>query len=309
MGNFLSTETNIDSHHLKQKKNVEGLNDATIKAFREDYFRCIFYGGTKSGKTYLLLNSVLPSIIDQYDNVFIFTKKDNKTEYEHAMKAMGLPETHYKMVFSQYILQLKRIRMLQEINVNEQLSQKKGKTVFNTNILVIWDDVLDEKLFNEPDFLDQFTNFRHLQISVILLSQITTKILNPRIKSNVKFYIFFRINDAHQRRECISILEGCILKANDRKSITTNAKFEADDLYRSVIGLGKWGHIVCDETGEILHITDQLKKENNTQKDQINTTESNDKPKSNTSNDMSDCNSVIDTTKLEKKVSIIPQPK
>ena len=262
---YIFKDENIFPEHKKhQMKIAEEYNDMK-KAMRLNYFNAIFLGKTNSGKTYMLNNFVLPAIIDMYDVIVVFTRKNNVESYtDDIVKKLKFPKANLMFVVDHYLEQLNKLVILQENNIDKN----SEKLAYKSNILIIWDDVLDSKMFDSDMFTRQFTNFRHLQISVILLSQITNKIINTRIKGNITFNFIFRINNKRQKDEVYDLIEQSIINDNDMNDIDNkNSKDEAKKLYRECVLKNKYGHIVISEDGTILHKTKKNELDNDDNSD------------------------------------------
>jgi len=216
-------------------------------------------GSSGSGKTYLLLNKILPAIKDIYDIFVIFTREFNVVQYRQSFNKMF--KKSKKDPLSRYFVEeefeplfitetdnimpmIERIKELQGENMSHY--DKDGVPVYNDNILFIFDDILRESMFKDDRFLEVFVNLRHLQISTILLAQITNKAISTQMKANTNFFVVLSLNGYHQRRFPISLIAECVEKDNPdigpKKSIQ-----EARKIYRDSCTNKQYGYLVIDE--------------------------------------------------------------
>jgi len=201
------------------------------KQIRNNFFRCLIYGSTGSGKTYFLLNTLIPMIKDQYDDIFVFTRSFNKKDYKD-----------YPCVFKNHYNILKKLISVQE----------KKKEAKRGNILIIWDDILDKKLFDKKEFKEQFINLRHLNVSLILLTQICNKIIATEMKGNTEFSVFFRINHRAQRRELIQKICECL--DDEDELIDKQLIVKAKKIYKDKIKNKKYGYLIFNYKDQILNL-------------------------------------------------------
>jgi hypothetical protein len=215
------------------------------KDIKKDFFRLIVFGQTGCGKTYWLLNTLWPVLKHGYDEVFVFTKTHNAKVYMNAIEGVHIVTKDYKDTLIQ-------IKQLQEQNITGE--DKDGHPIFGSNILLIFDDVLDESLFKDREFMDIFTNMRHLQTSTVLISQITNKAINTRMKSNCSHFCIFRVNDFYQRLDLLRMIENAIANtmANAGRIIPKGeAKSRSEKLYNDNVIRVEYGHIMLNERGDI----------------------------------------------------------
>jgi hypothetical protein len=219
------------------------------KKFREDFFRCCIFGASQSGKTYWLVNILIPDIINQYDEIFVFTRSHNNEQYKRVFKKYR-KDVH--IINRNFIGALTKIRKLQDANIKKV--KKNGEPVYHANLLLIWDDVLDEKLFRDPSFLDQFTNLRHLQASTIVISQILNQAVTTQMKANTNIFVLFRMNHYRQRGEIVKLIEETIIKEYERagrRFAPEKIKREAKNLYNEFIVGQDYGYLVTDDFQEL----------------------------------------------------------
>lgn len=210
-----------------------------IKRFKNDYFRMIIFGCTGSGKSYFLAKQLYPIIKKNYDNIVVFTRKFNATFYEKQIPNCSLITDKDTILDS-----IKRIKETQEMNIKKL--DNLGCPIYKTNILFIFDDIVDEKLFKDDEFKEIFFNLRHLQISVILLSQISNTAINTSLKANCQFFVIFKLNDMYQKRFAMQLIEQSVM--NEDPSFTDNdIKTKSKKIMISSLYDKKYGKIIIDD--------------------------------------------------------------
>ena len=221
---------------------------------RREFFNCMIFGKTKSGKTYFLLNILYPMIRDQYKYVYVFSRKTNEEEYKKAIpKCIFVDDNHLE------VLQL-LMHIQQNNNIDQNATKKEGKTRYKDNILVIWDDFLDAKTFREDSFKSQFFNGRHYQFSIIVLTQVTNRIISTDIRGNTQFNVFFKIVDTIQSRMCTDrINEALVNMGVDEKEV----KSVCNKIKRECINNKPHGFVVINDSSDFLYpdIESMLRKE------------------------------------------------
>jgi len=214
-----------------------------MQSLKEDYFRLMIYGSSGSGKTYWLLHTLIPALKDSYDTIIVFTRSHNNAEYQKNIPDVAIINEDFGEV-------LGKIRKIQEKNIKGL--NKDDQPIYHTRILLVWDDVLDKKLFNDKAFMSQFTNMRHLQTSTIVISQITNDIVNTGMKANTSHFVIFRINGYYQQIELFRMIESAIGNELLLAGIDVTEKElrrKAKKMYREEVAMVKYGHIMIDDNG------------------------------------------------------------
>jgi len=216
-----------------------------IERLRGDYFRMMILGSPGSGKTYLTVNNILPAIKKKYDEYCIFTRPYNERFYlTQFKKRMGSHIPHIFTDVPNLMEIIENIKDLQKKNIKTY--DKTGHPVFKSNILFLFDDVIQEKLFKDDRFLEIFINLRHLQISTILISQVTTKQISTAMKANTNFFCCFRQNGFYQRRFALDLIGETLSKENPTWG-QAKIKKKALELYQDRVLKKQYGYIVIDE--------------------------------------------------------------
>jgi hypothetical protein len=220
------------------KKITEGF-EVFSEEIRSDYFNCLIFGKTKSGKTYFLLNVLYPAIRDLYTHVYIFSRETNKNEYKKAIPNCIFVSAHH-------------VDILREIFAVQSSKGKEinGTTVYDARILIIWDDYLDEKAFKDPDFKAQFFNGRHYQISVVMLTQVSNGVLKTEIKNNTQISVFFKMVDPYQLVTGRKRIEECIVNEgyDQKQACRMSGRILNDLVIRK-----KYGCVIINDAAEMLY--------------------------------------------------------
>jgi hypothetical protein len=209
-----------------------------VKKFDSGYFKMLIYGSTGSGKTYFLVNKLMPKLKKNYNEIIIITRPSNRFFYRKAFPKSiirtGNPENVIKTLN----------QVIEKQEASKIGTKENGESIYSNNILIIYDDYLDENLFKTPEFLDQFRRFRHFQTTVILLTQTTNKEINTQMKGNTQFSVFFKLNDIAQRLEAIRKIGECL----DIDNVKDNRE-KARSIFRDHVKKSKYGFIICCEDG------------------------------------------------------------
>jgi len=219
-----------------------------VKKLNKNYFKMLIMGASNSGKSYFLMNTILPLLKKKYDEYCIFTREFNKREYQHTFRTKMRKEPRIYIGKDNILEKIRKIMNAQRENVKKY--DKRGIPIYHTNILFIFDDIIDEKLFKEPLFMELFFNMRHMQISTILCAQLTNKAIATQMKGNTDFFVMFRIGDMYQRRFYEEIIGGCLLKCNPELTIP-KTKEKARKIISERIMKIQYGYVICDNNSNI----------------------------------------------------------
>ena len=220
-------------------------NDLFFKDLRKKYFRNIVFGSSQSGKTYWLFNNVLPQLKDLYKTIIIFTKKDNNTLYKLYLDKLKFAQPLIYNIDDDIRKMIKGIYALQENN------KSADGLRYLTNILIIFDDILDKKLFNSDLFLTLFTSSRHKQISTILLTQVSHDIINAKIKGNTSFFTLFNINNDSSFYYSLALIQGSIRKSSDDDLSINELRLKAKNYYNKYIKNKPYGSLVISDNATL----------------------------------------------------------
>lgn len=143
-------------------------------------FSMILSGRSGSGKTQLLLNMLTRNELlgNYFHKIIIFSPTAG--DLDDTYSALKLPPENFIKKFDASILE--RILDNRKIQIKKEGIDKVGKT---DRVIIIFDDMIAEKIMNSKEVLVSFTLLRHYLISVCVLSQSYKKIpRSVRINSN-----------------------------------------------------------------------------------------------------------------------------
>jgi len=212
----------------------------------EKYFRMLILGCSQCGKTYLVANSIIPAIKKNYSNFIVFTRSYNKDVYKKIFDRNNIPEDKQAIMTLDptfIMLAISKLKATQEKYYEK--NDKDGHPIYKSSILVIFDDILNENMMKSDAFLEIFANLRHLQISTILLSQITNKAITTQMKANTNYTFMFKLMGHAQQLYPIQLIEDCILKREPfiKKDNLNN---KARKIYSDNVMSKKYGYIFVD---------------------------------------------------------------
>ena len=207
--------------------------------------RYMIFGSTGSGKSFMLAFKLLPKIKKKYQIIVVFTREYNRSFFNKVFKH-GYKNIQHKIYTNVPNIMDTMTKIINSQKRNIKKYDKYGSVIYNDNILVILDDIINEKILKTDKFLELFVNMRHLQISVILVSQIINKAITPQLKSNTDYFIMFRLNSNIQRRPIYTMISDCIL-SKDFDISDKKAYSNAKKLYFDKVCKQKYSYIVIDK--------------------------------------------------------------
>jgi len=215
-----------------------------IKKIKAGPFRMLIFGSSGSGKSHFLTHTMLPLIKTNYDEFVVFTRAFNKSFFQKMFQTKMKPHIPMFHIGIEGILdKIEDIKEKQMENVKTW--DKYGNPIFRTNIMFVFDDILNEKLFKNDEFLEVFANLRHLQISTILCTQITNKVISTQMKCNTNFFVIFKLNDEIQQRFPLARIREAINKDGIIES--RKLKRKAINIYNDRLIRKKYGYLIIDD--------------------------------------------------------------
>jgi hypothetical protein len=143
----------------------------------------VIVGRTRSGKSYLLRNHIIPSIIKDYDDVMIFSPTASLDRGWNDIKKRYKD----KIVFFN---EFDNEQILDLINGMGEVKEEGG----NNKTLLIFDDITDRFNQSKTNYFSKLAIFaRHYDISYILTSH-KFNAMNRLIRNNATSKIFFKVN-------------------------------------------------------------------------------------------------------------------
>lgn len=141
----------------------------------------VVVGRSKSGKSYLLRNRIIPNIIGSYDAVIVYSPS-------------ALTDSGWQSLAKKY----KKVTLVPEINDKDiasfihEIGVKKAEGK-KTKFLFIFDDITTYlSASNSSFFATLATRARHFNISYIITTH-KYKALNPLLRNNAQHQIFFKV--------------------------------------------------------------------------------------------------------------------
>lgn len=194
-------------------------------------YRLLILGRSGSGKSYWAYNFLKLEKLRKVDNkqtvIFCFTPEHNNEFYEDVAHTIynELDEETIKKHLSHII----------------EFTQKYKKTY---RIIILFDDIINEKLVNSTEIMNLFARARHYGINLIFLIQSYTRVVTPFMRNNITHYLLFALNDAQQEkkitRELILPISGDIDKSEKDNT------FKAICIYKKDVLNVKYGNILID---------------------------------------------------------------
>lgn len=193
-------------------------------------------GASNTGKsTYIrqLWNSALK---DVYTKVFVFTTDSNTSYYKSFLPRDACIITDP----STFLRAFNMIGKIQDKNVVGY--QRDGEPQYRDKILIIFDDIVDEKFIKDQLIANAVATWRHKAVSFIFSIQATAKYISEMIKNNASHIVYFRLNSGLWRvYEVLAQTEQFI-----HCSTETQAKALAKNVYTKFVRNRSYGKLVVD---------------------------------------------------------------
>lgn len=226
-------EENIKKWNYEMDKYRCNNYEHFIKIFMSFYSRFILLGKTGAGKSRYICDRLFKSndFCKRWDNVIIFTRKQNEKYFNDKFKDKIKNIKIYTDaddidIDVEFPIIIKKIINKQRNNIYK--INEEGYQNYKSNIIIIFDDILSDKILDNPHIMDLYCNSRKLQISVVFSSQITGNQLNTMIKGQTSMFIFFKIFNDIQMRFIIDLLKNGIMNKLEKN----NENITDDDAYK-----------------------------------------------------------------------------
>lgn len=169
---------NIDE---RTSTNVNAAAAAAAKPKRHgdllpNHVRCIIAGPSGCGKTNVLISLIESEHGLKFENLYLYSKTLDQEKYKYLCELLhGIDEIGcYTFTASE--------------NVISSSQMKK-------NSLIVFDDVINDRVTNKTIVRDIFTLGRHRNLDVIYIVQSYTKLNKHLIRDNCNFVVLFRQDD------------------------------------------------------------------------------------------------------------------
>jgi len=221
-----------------------------LKNINENYFRMLILGKTGSGKTYFLNNQLLPKLSKKYTMFYIFTTPYNIDVYKQVLTELEVPKERQKVMGFTDVSLIPAVIQQIELTIAKDKVDKDsdGHPIFRDHSLLVFDDILDDKVMSSMEFRGIFTRFRHIQASAIILAQITTKAVTPAMKGNMNYGVYFQL-ESQQMRFAVEMIRD-ILMSKDIKLTKIKATELAKKIY--IDNVQDHGYVITTDKNEII---------------------------------------------------------
>jgi hypothetical protein len=200
----------------------ELIPEVDVEKVFDHHFRCLVTGASDTGKSFFVTQVLFPHIQDKFDRVLIFTRSANVPYYEKNTKYFRAAQekktfaTRFKEWFTgekeptdnfvRIITDLSEIPgELSNIPEEQEIvrEEKDGTPVYRYNYLIIFDDILHEKLMKSQIITDLFTHFRHYSVSVFFIAQASSYFIPSVVQNNSSVLIITSMEDRDMRNSLL----------------------------------------------------------------------------------------------------------
>jgi hypothetical protein len=207
---------------------------------KKKYFRIILLGKSQSGKTYFLENRIIKNIREDYDKIIIFTDDMNKNSFKKKFEPCSVISKNHEEVLRKMTDKIKKSYVYNDNN--EKLYAKNGDLLRPYNFLFVFDDIFSPKLLKSEIFIELICILRHLQISVVFITQHCEIILNRLIKSQSDMIVLMKTSDQYSRNRFIDIIQTALINDYEDKK----RKEKAMKIYNEIVLNNKYGKVIVD---------------------------------------------------------------
>lgn len=215
----------------------------------DDYFRALFLGSSGSGKTHYLIEEWYKKKLQyEYEKVIVITTKINDSYYRKNIPkaAIFTPEGDANKKIQQIDSLIEDLEnALYKHGVKGK--DEKGNYIFKYNTLIIFDDIINEKVIHKSKVNEMFCRFRHLQTSIIFLIQTGTRMITTSMKSNATHFALFNMTDQRSRNVQEEQIRNVIWAVPQNATFSHNyIKKVAKLIYRDYILSVPYGRVIID---------------------------------------------------------------
>lgn len=210
-------------------KNREKIKNIINTNVNNQSYRLTVIGRSGSGKSYWINNFLQIESSTERTYIFVITPIHNKDFYSKISKYV-LTEMDTESILNN----IKKILKFAEMYKNV------------SRFILLFDDIISEKLVNDDEFKNLFATARHYNINIIFIIQAYTRVLSPFMKDQLTHYLLFGLGNPRAERQIIYDLIVPILgniKISEKKSIE-----DSTNLYDKYITQIKYGNILIDNT-------------------------------------------------------------
>lgn len=246
-------------------------------------FRMVVFGSSQSGKTYYIENIIWPKIKETFDKVVVFTQDYNNNRYKQHFSPqiiqkmvrvtkkgpLGVNVTEnieVPMIYNNVdeipkIIESIKIQQMADTikkkGTNENRLDENGNPVFKYDILLIFDDIIDEKLVRSDDFRKLFGTLRNVHISTIFIIQSTSTVITPFMKNNTNIFVLCKMTHSRDKSEIFKIFEPALdefLRENMESGYDErNLRKYMEKVYKDCISSKKYGKLITDVDNNLIY--------------------------------------------------------
>lgn len=213
----------------------------------KDNFRMIVFGASGSGKTTFVKSMLNNNLTKYYKNIFIVTPKFHDIQYKN-IKTNGSKICYIGTKDTSEILGF--LKELQRQRYNRIYDKNENGMKFKDKVLVIFDDIINDKLVRNSSFSELFGACRHLDISLIFLIQDISTVVSQFMKNNSSHFVLFSLRNIKRNRDFIFDA----ISVDSRLDTKTNKELKEikNSLYNKHIAT-RYQCIVCDNFNRYIY--------------------------------------------------------
>jgi hypothetical protein len=158
--------------------------------FSRNFFRAMFIGKTGSGKTYTFNQIFKSTLSKQYDVVYVFTPEVGRIYYENLMGNMGVVYTNTTVKgISSVLKNIKDEQYKHQVYDEEYkiVCNDAGDPIYDRQILIVFDDIINEKLKKDATYREFYGFTRKMYMSVVFIIQSTFSFTDAYAYNNLDF--------------------------------------------------------------------------------------------------------------------------
>lgn len=225
--------------------NIPQINSESVVL--QDYFRMLLFGAGQSGKTWYIVNVLLPLLFKKYQKVFVITPSYNQSVYKKVIPKQFLTCIDPTKFDDKNDLEVcfKKIQFcIEQTKVGKD---ETGHDVYKWNSIVILDDVLSPKFSRSETMIQLFARFRHYQVSTIMTSNAWRVLVSPLMLNNTTYIVMFNMKG--DARNCaINQLMDYFNYTNER-----DGKKKAEKIFQDYIENKRYGSLFLDQNSNKLY--------------------------------------------------------
>jgi hypothetical protein len=222
------------------------MNQYNLESLLSNHFRALFIGTTGSGKSFYICHKIIPVLLQKYQVFYVISPGYNSTVYtKHLPKEQTRVIDSKKLDVKGLEQLLRSIEFTLEGQKKKGVKNQEGHTIYKFHSCIILDDVLSEKFSKSEEMMNLFMRLRHLQASIIMTANTTTRIISPAMYSNSSHLFFFRMPGVGRNNILNQLVNYVDCKGTDKK-----IKKEADDIYTKYVDQKKYGALIvsCEDS-------------------------------------------------------------